>query len=138
MSHKTEYNSFVFYWQVSWCSCGISSQGMFEILWLHVYLNLFFKLLPDLRFEVIKKYYFRERCFCLAMSVGKKKKFWVPLRNRTSDLQIPHVDSEFFFSPTLCREDKKHLSLFRNQAQNLPSLLFYLQKLFWLHPFFST
>ena len=61
------------------------------------------------------------------------------MRNQTSDLQIPHVDSEFFFSPTLCREDKKtSFSIFRNQAQNLPSLLFYLQELFWLHPFFST
>ena len=50
---------------------------MFEILWLHVYLYLFFKLLPGLRFEVIKKYYFLEKdvSVFLAMSVGKKKKF---------------------------------------------------------------
>ena len=60
------------------------------------------------------------------------------MRNQTSDLQIPHVDSEFFSVPHCVEKTKKHLSLFRNQAQNLPSLLFYLQELFWLHPFFST
>ena len=35
-----------------------------------------------------------EWCFFhLVMSVGQKKKFWVPMRNRTSDLWISHSDA---------------------------------------------
>ena len=53
-----------------------------------------------------------------------KKKFWVPMRNRTSDLRIPHGDSAFFLCPKLVTRRKKHLSLFLYRAQNLPCLLF--------------
>ena len=28
--------------------------------------------------------------FCLVTSVGQRKKFWVPMRNQTSDPQNPH------------------------------------------------
>ena len=46
------------------------------------------------------------------------------MRNRTSDLRIPHGDSAFFLCPKLVTRRKKHLSLFLYQAQNLPCLLF--------------
>ena len=36
----------------------------------------------------MEKYVFR-----LVTSVGQEKKFWVPIRNRTSDLQIPRFDA---------------------------------------------
>ena len=49
---------------------------------------------------------FKERWFLFFQQHGTKKKFWVPMRNWTSDLQnlkvwgsIPHGDSEFFFVP---------------------------------------
>ena len=36
----------------------------------------------------------RERCFFSSCHErGKKKKFWVPMRNRTSDLRIPRSDA---------------------------------------------
>ena len=31
--------------------------------------------------------------FCLVTSMGQNKKFWVPMRNWTSDLWIPHCDA---------------------------------------------
>ena len=31
--------------------------------------------------------------FCLVMNMGQRKKFWVPTRNQTSDLQIQHSDA---------------------------------------------
>ena len=46
------------------------------------------------------------------------------MRNRTSDLRIPHGDSAFFLCPKLVTRRKKHLSLFLYRAQNLPCLLF--------------
>ena len=41
-----------------------------------------------------------------------------------------HRDSEFFFVPRSW-QDEKHLSLFLCRAQNLQSLLFYLQAIIW-------
>ena len=81
--------------------------------------------------------------------VGTKKKFWVPISNRTSDLPIPRSDAlplmshrdygergirrsevrflmgtqKFFFFPCSWQEEK-HPSLFLYRAQNLPYLLF--------------
>ena len=49
------------------------------------------------------------------MSVGQRKKFWVPMKNGTSDLQkvnlkdwgsISHGDSEVFFVSCLWQEEK--------------------------------
>ena len=31
--------------------------------------------------------------FCLVMSVGQRKKFWVPMKNQTSDLRILHSNA---------------------------------------------
>ena len=87
--------------------------------------------------------------------VGTKKKFWVPISNRTSDLPIPRSDAlplsyrdygesgirrsevrflvgtqKFFFFPRSWQKEK-HLSLFLYRAQNLPYLLFWLQT--WHH-----
>ena len=81
--------------------------------------------------------------------VGTKKKFWVPISNRTSDLPIPRSDAlplmshrdygergirrsevrflmgtqKFFFFPCSWQEEK-YPSLFLYRAQNLPYLLF--------------
>ena len=35
----------------------------------------------------------RKMCFCIFTSVGQRKKFWVPMRNRTLDLRIPRTDA---------------------------------------------
>ena len=88
----------------------------------------------------------------LKKDVWEKKKFWVPTRNQNSDFKILHSDAlplslrdsmvsevhykvhiwhAFFFVPRLL-PDIKHLSLFLNQAQNLPSLLFYLSTILFL------
>ena len=134
-----------------------------------------------------------ERCFSSCHELGTKKKFWVPMRNWTSDLRILHCDAlplsqnqsqsnlktfriwkskvwllwynhgylicalmlchwagigvwhcrsevqflmgtqNFFFVQRLW-QDEKHLSLFLHWAQNLPSLLFFLQAE-WYLPF---
>ena len=34
-----------------------------------------------------------ERCFSSCQEYGAKKKFWVPMRNQTSDLRIPRFDA---------------------------------------------
>ena len=50
-----------------------------------------------------------ERCFLSCHKHGTKKKFWVPMRNWTSDLQIPHCDA---------------LPLSQNQSRKSESLRF--------------
>ena len=88
----------------------------------------------------------------LKKDVWEKKKFWVPTRNQNSDFKILHSDAlplslrdsmvsevhykvhiwhAFFFVPHSW-PDKRHLSLFLNQVQNLPSLLFYLRTILFL------
>ena len=62
---------------------------------------------------------------------GTKEKFWVPMRNSTSDLQIcaliwgsiPRGDSEFFLCPTLVTR-RKNILLNSLLNSKLPSLLF--------------
>ena len=62
---------------------------------------------------------------------GTKEKFWVPMRNSTSDLRIcaliwgsiPRGDSEFFLCPTLVTR-RKNILLNSLLNSKLPSLLF--------------
>ena len=62
---------------------------------------------------------------------GTKEKFWVPMRNSTSDLRIctliwgsiPRGDSEFFLCPTLVTR-RKNIFLNSLLSSKLPSLLF--------------
>ena len=62
---------------------------------------------------------------------GTKEKFWVPMRNSTSDLRIcaliwgsiPRGDSEFFLCPTLVTR-RKNILLNSLLSSKLPSLLF--------------
>ena len=88
----------------------------------------------------------------LKKDVWEKKKFWVPTRNQNSDFKILHSDAlalshrdsmvsevhykvhiwHAFFFVSRSWLDIKHLSLFLNQAQNLPSLLFYLRTILFL------
>ena len=61
---------------------------------------------------------------------GTKEKFWVPMRNSTSDLRIcaliwgsiPRGDSEFFLCPTLVTRKKKTLSKINDILISYPSI----------------
>ena len=65
----------------------------------------------------------QDACYMTSLTV---ESLW--LSGRASEVwgSIPCGDSEFFLCPKLVTR-RKHLSLFLYRAQNLPSLLFYLQ-----------
>ena len=85
---------------------------------------------------------------------GTKEKFWVPMRNSTSDLRIcaliwgsiPRGDSEFFLCPTLVTR-RKNILLNSLLSSKLPSLLFlskindilisYPSICSFIHPYYS-
>ena len=55
-----------------------------------------------------------------------KKKFWFPMRNRTSDLRIPHGDWAFFLCPTLVTRRKKIFLYFFTELKTYHVSYFYL------------
>ena len=106
--------------------------------------NLCLPKFPKLWIQVLQVWYTNynfERCFSSYHERGTKKKFWVTLyrAQNLSSLWLSGRASErgilksevrflmgtqnFFFVPR-SRQNEKHLSLFLNRAQNLPSLLF--------------
>ena len=106
--------------------------------------NLCLPNFPKLWIQVLQvwyTYYNFERCFSSYHERGTKKKFWVTLYRaqnlsslwlsgrasergiRKSEVRFLMGTQNFFFVPR-SRQNEKHLSLFLNRAQNLPSLLF--------------
>ena len=55
-------------------------------------LNLSWQGMIDKQF-LLTYYQYKERCFLSCHERGTKKKIWVPMRNQTSDLWIPHSDA---------------------------------------------
>ena len=55
-----------------------------------------------------------------------KKKFWFPMRNRTSDLRISHGDSAFFLCPTLVTRRKEIFLYFFTELKTYHVSYFYL------------
>ena len=106
--------------------------------------NLCLPKFPKLWIQVLQVWYTNynfERCFSSYHERGTKKKFWVTLYRaqnlpslwlsgrasergiRRSEVWFPMGTQNFFFVPR-SQQNEKHLSLFLNRAQNLPSLLF--------------
>ena len=67
-----------------------------------------------------------ENVFSPCRGRGTKKKFWFPMRNRTSDLQIPHGDWAFFLCPTLVTRREKIFLYFFTELKTYHVSYFYL------------
>ena len=67
-----------------------------------------------------------ENVFSPCRGRGTKKKFWFPMRNRTSDIRISHGDSAFFLCPTLVTRRKKIFLFFFTELKTYHVSYFYL------------
>lgn len=80
---------------------------------------------------LLNKIYARERCFSSSYECERKKKFWVPIRNRSSDLVLYHWATETLrLSPLRSSYMIRVLHTARvSRAQNLLFSPFYVQKI---------